>query len=134
MKPPVLPVFNPRGGRATASFGFTLIEVLVALVIVAVTLGTGIKAAGALLNNAQRLTEISEAQWCADNELTGLKLAKIYPGIGESTFNCQQLGRRYVGTFRVQSTPNPNFRRVDAQMVNEAGEPLLSISTILPRY
>ena len=34
--------------------GFTLIEVLVALAIVAVTLAAGIKAAGALMNNAER--------------------------------------------------------------------------------
>jgi general secretion pathway protein I len=114
--------------------GFTLIEVLVALVIVAVTLGAGAKAAGALLNNAQRLTQVSEAQWCADNELTGLKLAKIYPNVGESTFSCEQLGRTYLGTFRVSPTPNPSFRRVDTLMSNASGEPVLTLSTILPRY
>ena len=114
--------------------GFTLIEVLVALVIVAVTLGAGAKAAGALLNNAQRLTEVSEAQWCADNELTGLKLAHIYPNVGEATFSCEQLGRTYLGTFRVSPTPNPSFRRVDTLMTNGSGEPVLTLSTILPRY
>ena len=117
-----------------ATRGFTLIEVLVALVIVAITLGAGVKAAGALLRNAQRLIEVSEAQWCADNELTGMKLAKVYPGVGESTFGCEQLGRSYVGTFLVSATPNPNFRRVETRVVNEAGEPMLTLSTILPRY
>src|SRR5439155_23067594 len=39
--------------------GFTLIEVLVALAIVAITLATGIKAAGALTNNAERMVDIS---------------------------------------------------------------------------
>lgn len=112
--------------------GFTLIEVLVALVIVAVTLAAGIKAAGALLNNAQRLTEISAAQWCADNQLTGLKLATVFPDIGTSTFSCEQLGRTYSGTLKVAPTPNPNFRRVDTQMSNDAGQPLLTLSAILP--
>jgi general secretion pathway protein I len=114
--------------------GFTLIEVLVALVIVAVTLGAGSKAAGALLNNAQRLTEVTEAQWCADNELTGLKLAHTYPNVGEATFSCQQLSRTYLGTFRVSATPNPSFRRVDTVMANESGQTVLTLSTILPRY
>ena len=120
--------------RAAVPRGFTLIEVLVALVIVAVTLGAGVKAAGALLNNAQRLSEVTEAQWCADNELTGLRLAKLYPGVGDSTFSCEQLGRTYNGTFQVRPTPNPNFRRVDAVMTNESGQPVITLSTIVPRY
>ena len=94
-----------------------MIEVLVALVIVAITLGAGVKAAGALLRNAQRLIEVSEAQWCADNELTGMKLAKVYPGVGESTFGCEQLGRSYVGTFLVSATPNPCIRLPISSMV-----------------
>ena len=47
--------------------GFTLIEVLVALAIVAVTLGAGIRAAGSLTNNTVRFAEITAAEWCADN-------------------------------------------------------------------
>lgn len=120
--------------HAQATRGFTLVEVLVALVIVAITLGAGVKAAGTLLKNAQRLSDVSEAQWCADNELTGMRLARVYPSVGESTFSCQQLGRNYVGTLLVSATPNPNFRRVDTRVVNEAGEPMITLSTILPRY
>ena len=76
------------------SRGFTLIEVLVALTIVAVTLGAGIKAAAALTDNAERLTDISAAQWCADNRLTAIKLARQWPDIGEGEFACEQLCRR----------------------------------------
>jgi general secretion pathway protein I len=112
--------------------GFTLIEVLVALAIVAVALSAGIKAAGALTNNAQRLADVSAAQWCADNELAGLKLARNTPGVGDFDFSCEQLGRNYVGKLLVRPTPNPNFRRVDAVMADEAGVPLLTLSTVLP--
>ena len=118
---------NPRAA------GFTLIEVLVALSIVAITLGAGIQAAGALADNAERLTDVSLAQWCADNQLTGLKLARPSLAIGDSEFSCDQLGRNYRGKLIVRPTPNPNFRRVDAQIANEAGQPVLSISTVLPR-
>jgi general secretion pathway protein I len=128
-----MPRFDMTRGRRRWAHGFTLIEVLVALVIVAVTLGAGIKAAGAVLNNAERLAEVTSAQWCADNELANLRLASAYPGIGESSFTCQQLGRSYAGTLKIQSTPNPNFRRVDALIANEAGAPVLTLSTILPR-
>ena len=111
--------------------GFTLIEVLVALVIVAVTLGAGIKAAAALTDNAERLTEISAAQWCADNRLTAIKLARQWPDIGEGEFACEQLGRTYAGRLVVRGTPNPNFRRVDALVADGQGRNLLTLSTIV---
>ena len=111
--------------------GFTLIEVLVALTIVAVTLGAGIKAAAALTDNAERLTDISAAQWCADNRLTAIKLGRQWPDIGEGEFTCEQLGRTYAGRLVVRGTPNPNFRRVDALVADEQGRNLLTLSTII---
>jgi general secretion pathway protein I len=114
--------------------GFTLIEVMVALTIVALALGAAFKAAGALTDNAQRLTEVSAAQWCADNQLVNLKLARQFPGIGDSDFSCLELGQEYRGQLSVRPTPNPNFRRVDANVADAQGRPLLTLSTILPRY
>ena len=123
---------NPLANRPAR--GFTLIEVLVALAIVAITLATGIKAAGALVQNGQRLAEVSAAQWCADNYLAGLKLARQFPGVGESDFACDQLGASYLGKLTVRPTPNPSFRRVEASVADAQGLPLYSLSTVLPRY
>ncbi len=114
--------------------GFTLIEVLVALAIVAVALGAGVKAAGALTANAQRVADVSAAQWCADNQLANLKLARQFPGVGDSEFTCEQLGRSFKGQLQVRPTPNPNFRRVDAHIADDTDQPLLTLSTVLPRY
>ncbi len=107
---------------------------LVALAIVAVALGTGIKAAGALAGNAQRLADVSAAQWCADNQFVNLKLARQFPGIGDSDFSCEQLGRTFKGQLSVRPTPNPNFRRVDTHIADDSDQPLLSLSTVLPRF
>ncbi len=116
------------------SRGLTLIEVLVALAVVAVTLGAGIRAAGALTDNAQRLADVTAAQWCADNQLTTLTLAKQFPGVGDSDFACEQIGTVYNGRLVVRPTPNPNFRRVDAVIETFEGRPVLTLSTILSRY
>jgi len=118
--------------------GFTLIEVLVALAIVAVTLGAGIKAAGALTNNAQRMEEVTAAQWCAENQLTGIQLGqgpqRKFPEVGDTEFSCEQFGVIYAGRLVVRPTPNPSFRRADARVFNPEGRPVLSLSTVVSRY
>ena len=119
--------------KRAAGQGFTLIEVLVALAIVAITLGAGARAAGALTNNTTRLAEVTAAQWCADNRLTALKLAKQYPDIGDGDFSCEQLGRTYAGKLLVRATPNPNFRRIDARVLDDNGQTIVLLSTILGR-
>jgi general secretion pathway protein I len=109
------------------------VEVLVALAIVAIALGAGLKAAGALTNNAQRLSDVTAAQWCADNALTNLRLSRQFPG-ADSDFECQQLGRDYHGQIRSTRTENANFRRVDALVLDEGGHVLVTISTVMGRY
>lgn len=118
---------------AAAARGFTLLEVLVALVLVAVALGAGLRAAGVLTDNAQRLADVTAAQWCADNQLTALRLARAFPGVGDADFSCEQLGRTYTGQLRTRPTPNPGFRRVDAVVSDEDGRPLVTVSTVLGR-
>ena len=119
--------------RRPPAAGFTLIEVLVALAIVAITLGAGLRAAGVLTDNAQRLFDVSAAQWCADNQLTALRLSRVFPGVGDADFACQQLGRNYPGKLLTRTTLNPSFRRVDAVVSDSNGFPLVTLSTVLSR-
>ena len=114
--------------------GFTLIEVMVALVIVAIALAAGVKAAGALTDNAARLRSVSAAQWCAENQLTELRLSHQFPGAGESSFSCEQLGLSYQGRMIVRPTANPNFQTVDAIVSDAGGQQQLTLSTIVGRY
>ncbi|WP_300652102.1 type II secretion system minor pseudopilin GspI [Hydrogenophaga sp.] len=117
--------------------GFTLIEVLVALAVIAITLAAGLQATGALARAAQRQSDQWLAQLCAENELTRLRLLRQLPGTGDSQVPCTQADRQMRVLVSVLPTPNPNFRRIDAVVQGDVdGNPvrLLSLSTIQGRY
>ncbi len=125
------PQGTPHRGRADG--GFTLIEVLVALAIVALALMTALKVSGALVGNAQRQADVLLGQICADNAIHQLRLAQQLPGVGNSQVSCPQAGRELQVALTVRSTPNPSFRRVDAQ-VFDASTPILRVTTLIGRY
>ena len=115
------------------SRGFTLIEVLVALGIVAIALAAGVRSTGALTRNAERQSDLLLAQLCAENTLVAIRLSKQMPAVGDNTTNCEQVGRNLAVTLSVRPTPNPNFLRVEAH-VAERESPLLTLSTVVGRY
>lgn len=114
--------------------GFTLVEVLVAVAIVAIALAAGSRAAGSLLGNAQRLSDVTVGQWCAGNVLTGVKLSRQFPDLGTRSVECEELGRTLISNLKVQATLNPNFRRVDVVVTDANGMNLVSLSTVVSRY
>jgi general secretion pathway protein I len=116
----------------TASRGFTLIEVLVALGIVAIALLAGLKATGSLSRNADRQTLSMLGQLCADNELIRLRLRRQLPDTGNSQVECIQAGHSLQVEIAVKTTPNPNFRRVDARVLSQ-GAFVLQVSTVMGR-
>ena len=119
--------------RARLLRGFTLIEVLVALGIVAIALAAGLRATSALTLNADRQSSVLLAHICAENELVRIRLARQMPGIGDTSVACEQAGRAFDVRISVLPTPNPSFQRVDAQ-VFDAGAPVLRLSTVVGRY
>ncbi|MFO1339705.1 MAG: type II secretion system minor pseudopilin GspI [Burkholderiaceae bacterium] len=116
------------------ALGFTLVEVLVAVAIVAIALAAGSRAAGTLIDNSQRLSDMNLAQWCADNRLVDMKLAKQFPDVGETSFDCEEMGQLFKVTMTVRASFNPNFRVVDTGVQDARGQSLLRLSVILPRY
>ncbi len=113
--------------------GFTLVEVLVALSIVAIALTAGLQATGAVTRHAQRQSDMLLAQLCAENALTRVRLARQLPDVGDSPSDCEQAGRTLTVALTVRPTPNLNFRRVDAQVL-DATVPIWRVSTVVGRY
>lgn len=113
--------------------GFTLVEVLVALSIVALALAAGAQATAALTRNAERQSDLLLAQLCAENALVGMRLSRQMPAVGDNSTNCEQAGRSLDVRLVVRPTPNANFLRVEAQ-VTENSIPMLTLSTVVGRY
>lgn len=128
---------HPSHCRRAVPRGFTLIEVLVALAIVALSLSAGVQASNALLHNAQRQSDTLLAQICAENELIKMRLSRQMPAVGDSDFSCTQAGRTLAGTLSVFGTSHPDLRRVEAHVRDSAGasaRSLLTVSTLVGRF
>lgn len=63
--------------------GFTLIEVMVALTIIAISLGALISTSGSQASNASYLKQKTLAHWVALNELAQLNIDNTFPDLGE---------------------------------------------------
>jgi general secretion pathway protein I len=110
------PQIRPDGMRVAN--GFTLLEVLVALVIVGTALGASLRAVGSLTRNSEDLRGTMMATWSAENRLTQIRLASEFPDIGTRTFDCPQGDLKLICHEEVLSTPNPFFRRVEVSVAN----------------
>lgn len=98
------------------SKGFTLLEVLVALVIVGTALGASLRAVGSLTQNSNDLRAAMMATWSAENRLSQIRLAHEWPELGQRKFNCPQGELLLLCEENVLTTPNPFFRRVEVSV------------------
>jgi general secretion pathway protein I len=96
--------------------GFTLLEVLVALVIVATALGASIRAVGSLTSNSSGLRAGMMATWSAENRLVQVRLNREFPNVGKRSFACPQGDLHLVCEEEVLPSPNPLLRRIEVSV------------------
>lgn len=104
-----------------ADRGFTLVEVLVALTIVAVALMASLRAVGSLSVSAADLRARTLAQWSAENRLTQIRVQREWPNLGRVETDCSQAELRLVCEEQVFATPNAQFRRVEISVFAAEG-------------
>ncbi len=114
--------------------GFTLLEVLVALVIVGTALGASLRAVGGLTQNSSDLRASMMATWSAENRLTQIRLTEEWPPLGRRTFDCPQGELALVCQEEVFPTPNPSFRRVEVSVFdnNISGRRIIKLIQVVP--
>jgi len=109
--------------------GFTLIEVLVALAVVALALLGLTRTAALQVNDFDALRERTLAGWVAANVLTETRLAAALPSTGRSDGRVDFAARAWRWTRDVSATPDPQIRRVDIHIfAGDAREATASIS------
>lgn len=102
--------------RISHARGFTLLEVLVALVVVGTALGASLRAVGSLTQNSAALRTSMMATWSAENRLSQIRLAREWPAMGKRSFACPQDELQLMCEEEVFATPNPFFRRVEVSV------------------
>jgi general secretion pathway protein I len=90
---------------------FTLVEVLVALALLAVALAAGMRALAQSVDGAGTLKARTLALWVAQNRLAHAQLEPS--SAGNARGEAVQAGTRFVWEVRAGGTPNPAFRRID---------------------
>lgn len=117
------------------SRGFTLLEVLVALVIVGTALGAGLRAVGSLTQNSAGLRAAMMATWSAENRLVQIRLAQEFPEVGKRVFDCPQGDLKLVCQEEVFTSPNPLLRRVEVSVfdVQNPNRRILKLVQLVPR-
>lgn len=102
-----------RPGACAGARGFTLIEILVALALLAVALAAGMRALAQGADGMSTLKARTLALWVAQNRLAAAQIAPDALVAGESRGDALQAGMAFVWTVKVSATPNPAFQRVD---------------------
>lgn len=102
--------------RPRRSAGFTLLETLVALAILAIALSAAFRAMGVATQSSGELRERLVGDWIAENRLAELRATQAWPAPGNNEGSVDQAGRNYRWREEVKSTANPLFRRVDVSV------------------
>ena len=100
--------------------GFTLMEILVALAIVAIALTAGMRALAQAADTATALKARTLALWVAQNRLAAAQIADPWPALGEYSGDATQAGANFVWQASVSATPNPAFRKVEITVAEPA--------------
>ena len=96
--------------------GFTLLEVMVALVIISLALAGVAGSMGQMIDTANTMRDRTYASWIAQNKITELRLSGVLPEVGESSGEEDYANTTWAWSAEVSETGIENLMKVDVSV------------------
>lgn len=93
--------------------GFTLVEVLVALAVLAIALAAILHTIGQAIDATTTLRDRSIALWVAQNRLAEHRMRRDWPAPDTTNGEAEIGGVKWFWREQVVTTPEPNIRRIE---------------------
>jgi len=115
--------------------GFTLLEVLVALVIVGLGMIAVFGQVSQTLTATARLRDKTLATWVGTDRITELRLAGEFPDVGDRSDEIEMAGVRWAFRIKTSDVGVEDFRRVDVTVAfaDKPDRALVEVSGFLRR-
>ena len=121
--------------KRVAQHGFTLIEVLAALIIVSLGMLAVIQAVSQTINNANYLREKTIAHWVGMNKLTEVRLAQTPPPGGDTSGDIEMAGTTWHWRMTIANANDvPTMQRIDIQVAPQSAGDKVSIASVSGFY
>jgi general secretion pathway protein I len=109
--------------------GFTLLEILVALVVVSLSLGAVIQTVGSYTKNQASLRDRVFAQWVARNQLATMQIDGSWPSVGQKKGEVDfpedvsgTRNREWRWVMQVTQSPEEDMRRLDIDVYSASAD------------
>jgi len=123
-----------RSAAASKQYAMTLLEVMLALVILATSGLAVMKAASEALNNQAYLQQKTFALWVASNRLAELKLQKKWPSSNWQNDDQKFAGNTWYVRYQTVQTGDDNFKALDVEVAaKKEGSALAYIRTYIAK-
>lgn len=96
--------------------GFTLLEVMVALVIISLALAGVAGSMGQMIDTANTMRDRTYASWIAQNKITEMRLSGALPEVGESSGEEDYANTTWAWSAEVSETGIENLMKVDVSV------------------
>ena len=96
--------------------GFTLIEVMVALVIISLALAGVAGSMGQMIDTANTMRDRTYASWIAQNKITELRLSGVIQDVGETSGEEDYANTTWAWSAEISETGIENLMKVDVSV------------------